>query len=226
MYMFSSNEVRRSWCRVLAAGLFAASTLSGCVAFVPYLQPDAQARGDGPKKVCPISGFTPGIPGPDGDAPVSHSQPPAQDQRRSRTEASVQRLISQLADKEPAVRTGAATDLGSFGAAAESAVEPLAKAVRQDPSEWVRRAAVKSLAKIGTPGVVEPLRLALNDRNKWVAHSATNALRKLGYRDSSVLASRSRLARPNEPASLPPIESVAPVSSPVFEVRGDSVKKL
>ncbi len=91
----------------------------------------------------------------------------------------VDSLISQLGHSNDVVRTHAATDLGMLGSKAQRAVVPLSNALERDSSKWVRRAAVKALAKIGTPDVLGPLTLALHDSNKYVAHSAKQALRRL-----------------------------------------------
>ena len=94
-------------------------------------------------------------------------------------ETQVQRLVKQLQAETDVARTHAASDLGTLGLTARKAVVPLAYVLRHDESKWVRRAAAKSLGKIGTPEVVEPLRRATQDRDKWVAHSARNALTKV-----------------------------------------------
>jgi HEAT repeat protein len=93
--------------------------------------------------------------------------------------ARVDSLISQLKHEDDVVRTHAATDLGMMGSKAQRAVKPLYSVLERDESKWVRRAAVKALAKIGTPEVLAPLTFALSDSNKYVVHSAKRALKKL-----------------------------------------------
>lgn len=176
--------------------LAAAAYLSGCVALVPFIEPDAQARGEIErleKASCPVemakhpqilffapeptarrvprgsritltTGATRAVPRPN----VSGA-------------AKLKLLVEQLHSGDPVVRTHAATDLGMMGRSATSAIDDLARAVRHDQSKWVRRAAVKSLGKIGTNAAQAPLRDALRDSNKWVAHSAERALRRLSY---------------------------------------------
>ena len=91
----------------------------------------------------------------------------------------VEMLVKQLRSGSEVARTHAATDLGRLGKSAKSAVSDLSNSLRYDESKWVRRAAVKSLAKISGDSVVAPLKFALNDNNPWVVHSAKNALRKV-----------------------------------------------
>jgi hypothetical protein len=107
--------------------------------------------------------------------PCSKAQPKKASNRR------VKLLIHQLKHQDAAARTNAATDLGQLGPKAESAVGPLVHALHYDESKWVRRAAAKSLPKISrNPTVYTALQRATKDSNKWVAHSASRALGRMG----------------------------------------------
>ena len=100
----------------------------------------------------------------------------------SREELSARRLsilVQQLRDRSDVVRTHAASDLGRLGRYAAPAVKSLAYVLENDSSKWARRAAARSLGKIGEPSAVQPLVRALRDDNKWVAHSAERALNKI-----------------------------------------------
>lgn len=96
--------------------------------------------------------------------------------RASRSDDLYVRLINQLKSGNAAERTCAATDLAQMRGRRDESIRHLSYALRNDQSKWVRRAAAKSLGKIGTSAVIAPLTAALRDRDKWVAHSAANAL--------------------------------------------------
>jgi HEAT repeat protein len=100
---------------------------------------------------------------------------------RTSKQRKLEQLMVQLRNSDAAVRTNAATDIGALGSFASPAIGPLANAARYDESKWVRRASVKSLAKISSePRVVQTLTAASHDSDKWVAHSAQKALHKMG----------------------------------------------
>ncbi|MCC6220554.1 MAG: HEAT repeat domain-containing protein [Deltaproteobacteria bacterium] len=88
----------------------------------------------------------------------------------------IAKYMKELHDKDAAVRTRAASSLGSLGAKAKKAV-PLLIASLDDESKHVRRASAKSLGKIHSPEAVSPLIRTLRDRDWFVAHSAANALK-------------------------------------------------
>lgn len=91
------------------------------------------------------------------------------------------RLVRQLQSGNAAERTCAATDLGSLRLNRSELFTYLAFALRNDESKWVRRAAAKSLGKLGLAKAIAPLTEALKDSDHWVAHSAANALRLLNH---------------------------------------------
>lgn len=161
--------------------------LSGCILLLPVIernQAAEAARGQTAKKP---GTFDTGIPleqqalgsiDREAQAFVAlHSTRPAT--RPLRAEQRLARLLTQLRQGSEVARTHAATDIGMMGLGAKTAVDELSYAVRYDNSKWVRRSAVKSLAKISGPEVVAPLEHALQDRDRYVAHSAKNALRKV-----------------------------------------------
>ena len=95
----------------------------------------------------------------------------------------VDRLIDNLTrGSNDVVRTHAATDLGQSGDSSTRVLNALSSAMRNDSSKWVRRAAVKSLEKVGGSRAIPYLQQATRDRNKWVAHSAQKALNRLKWR--------------------------------------------
>ncbi len=239
----------------LSAGLIAgasvtlAGTLSGCVAFVPLIEPDYQPKqglfGPVATETCPVTGEqlsaqpasqdsaswmgrtrktpTQNLDIDEAEAFVAAHVPSKPRARADKRKVKLSKLIRQLKADTAVARTHAASDIGFMGPYAVHAVGPLAFALRHDDSKWVRRAAAKSLGKIGSEEVVAPLRRALNDRNKWVAHSAGNALRrverKLGYSRQQL-----RRTRPNGSYSRPDFQR--PGSAPTFKARGNKVQKL
>lgn len=88
-------------------------------------------------------------------------------------------LLAQLQSNDPAARTCAVTDLGFLPTHRAQIVPPLSRAVVHDKSKWVRRAAVKSLAKIAPREAIPLLEVALRDSDRWVQHSAARALAQL-----------------------------------------------
>ena len=102
--------------------------------------------------------------------------------REAASAAHYARLLEQLRSTNAAQRTCAATDLGRIDGRRNETVAHLSFILKNDSSKWVRRAAAKSLGRIGTREVVAPLTAALSDRDKWVAHSAANALQQVRRR--------------------------------------------
>lgn len=62
----------------------------------------------------------------------------------------------------------------------KKAIETIAKALVNDPSEDVRLSSIDALLEIGDKSVAEPLSLALKDRDPWVRESAVEALGEVG----------------------------------------------
>jgi hypothetical protein len=91
-------------------------------------------------------------------------------------------LIENLYSSKDVVRVHAASDLGALGAAASPAVPTLNSVLIKDPSKWVRRSAAKALARIGDKRGIPALERAGRDRDRYVAHSANRALRRLKRR--------------------------------------------
>jgi hypothetical protein len=60
------------------------------------------------------------------------------------------------------------------------AIEVISKALANDPSEDVRLSAIDALMDIGDKSIVEPLSIALKDRDPWVRESAVEALGEIG----------------------------------------------
>jgi len=62
----------------------------------------------------------------------------------------------------------------------KKAIETIAKALVNDPSEDVRLSSIDALLEIGDKSVAEPLSQALKDRDPWVRESAVEALGEVG----------------------------------------------
>lgn len=173
-----------------------AFSFSGCFLMVPFIESDFKPSSDGHatsyayEKSCAISKdpvvhfFGPTPPGAmiaaKNDAVRSEQISVPRGPRLSKRERKLRLLLSQLQNGDEIVRTHAASDLGMMGRHARSAVDELARALRFDSSKWVRRAAARSLGKIGSPQGIPALQRAVqNDRNKYVAHSAQRSLQRL-----------------------------------------------
>ncbi len=90
-------------------------------------------------------------------------------------------LTQDLKDKDEAVRSYAARELGKVsGGQAKEAVHALTEALK-DTSAYVRQAAVKSLAAHGTNArdAVPALQKALKDSDEGVRLEAQDALKKI-----------------------------------------------
>ena len=78
-------------------------------------------------------------------------------------EPAVAEWVERLGDPDPDVRRAAAVSLRRLGPGAAPAVPALARALRDDPDEWVCDAAAKALSEVGAPAVpalIEALREA------------------------------------------------------------------
>jgi len=62
----------------------------------------------------------------------------------------------------------------------KKAIETIAKALVNDPSEDVRLSSIDALLEIGDKSIAEPLSQALKDRDPWVRESAVEALGEVG----------------------------------------------
>jgi HEAT repeat protein len=90
-------------------------------------------------------------------------------------------LIQDLKDKDEAVRSYAARELGKAGGAqAKEAVQALTEALK-DSSSYVRQAAAKSLGTHGASArdAVPALQKALKDSDEGVRLEAQDALKKI-----------------------------------------------
>ena len=149
--------------------------LQGCLVLLPFTEPDELARKEiiQPEACTETHAFEPVVV--KRFSPLAPEKAFPKDIRMRRLE----KLVHQLSSSSDVQRTHAATDIGLMGAYAEPAIPNLSEALLTDESKWVRRTAAKSLAKIGSPRGIPPLKQALNDRDKYVAHSAERALKKL-----------------------------------------------
>ena len=173
--------------RLLGLGLLT-SALSGCVVFVPLIESDFKAEDrvvvagvfeyENPELVpAALKQFDEYSEAQSFVAAHRTRPEPTRPTPEMIRNARLARLINKLSADTAVSRTHAASDIGVLGSSARSAINPLARVLATDENKWVRRAAAKSLGKIGTQNVIEPLTKACSDKDKWVAHSAKNALR-------------------------------------------------
>ncbi len=143
--------------------------LNSCI-LAPFTNPDEQARGER-KKECSYFSCQKN----------AHSKypPNKSQQNKNFTGDKISLLIQSLDSESDVVRTHASTDLGNLGSLAIKAVPKLETLAKNDPSKWVRRSAVKSLLKIGSPSSYPILNnISKNDSNQYVRESAMNAVSK------------------------------------------------
>jgi len=145
--------------RVLLQIIFL-SSLSGCVAVVPFVEPDAQAQGAKPCNSCRAS--------------LRYREA-----KGAVKEDRYEKLLKQLKGSSEVNRAHAAYWLGEMRANALKASPHLVTAL-SDRSNWVRRAAAKALGKIGDDKSLPALKAARNDRDKFVADSAKLAVKNFG----------------------------------------------
>ena len=145
-------------------------SISGCV-IAPENQPEAIVVSTVQSAPAPVPARPKRIP------LGSNRRVPTVRERRS--DGLFQILVIRLHSSDPAERTCAATDMGTLLRPPSELIPPLVQALKHDQSKWVRRAAAKSLGKIGSRAAIQPLTEALNDKDQWVVHSAANALRSL-----------------------------------------------
>ena len=169
--------------------------LNACVVLVPFIESDLPPNAAGTstsyayKEACalskdPIVHFF--APSPVGSLAAVKQEgmavrgPQTGYQKVSKKERRFQRLVHQLKNGDEVVRTAAASDLGMMGSYARPAVSELSYALQHDRSKWVRRAAARSLGKIGSKDGIPALQHAVRrDANKYVAHSAERSLRRI-----------------------------------------------
>jgi len=154
---------------ILLLGFFVA----GCAPlYIPHLEESARSK---VKEVNTVRSY---VPRRSEFVSIHPSEP---DRIVAPFRRSVHHLRKFLFHQDAAVRTHAATYLGGLGHRARHAIPELGHALRRDNSPWVRRAAAKSLGKIGGQRAREELRYALNDGDKWVVHSVRRSLNRLGH---------------------------------------------
>lgn len=144
---------------LLAAGVL----FQGCVVFVPLIEEDPfSTQVEVPSSPLPSSSYRRTVK-------VSRTLRPSK----------VDKLIRSLQTGDSAARTNAATTLSYMQPIESRAVDALIQAL-SDTSKNVRRAAVKALGRLKAKRAVPHLAVALRDRDKYVAHSAKGALKKIG----------------------------------------------
>ncbi|MBE7445330.1 MAG: HEAT repeat domain-containing protein [Planctomycetia bacterium] len=83
-----------------------------------------------------------------------------------------------LENEDPGKREDAIIALGE--SKDKKAIEVISKALANDPTEDVRLSAIDALLDIGDTSIVDPLSIALKDRDPWVRESAVEALGEIG----------------------------------------------
>ncbi|MFN8390029.1 MAG: HEAT repeat domain-containing protein [Bdellovibrionota bacterium] len=159
---------------------------TGCAVLIPFVEPKSQVPAVETDELfdpeIPLQAFI-NVPSPVAQAVGTRELPPLANNlaitpARAKSDVLYRQLIEQLKSPDAAKRTCAATELASLNRKRSDLIPHLVRALRYDQSKWVRRAAAKSLGKIGSKDVIQPLMQAQNDRDKWVAHTATNALQQ------------------------------------------------
>lgn len=123
-----------------------------------------------------------------------------------RTPLAAQVLTAGLADDDAAVRIACCQALGERREA--GALEPVAKALRDDPDFDVRVAATTALGRIGGAGATRALVPALEDRNPAMQFAALNAVEDLsgqrfeGDVNACLAYAKSGQAPPERPTSV------------------------
>jgi hypothetical protein len=145
--------------RVLILALILSAT-SGCVAVVPFVQPDSQAQGISSCISCRAS--------------LRYREA-----KFAVKESRYEKLLNQLQTSSDVNKVHAAYWLGEMRGDAVRATPHLVKALSEN-NNWVRRAAAKALGKIGDPRSLPALKAARNDRDKFVSESAKLAVKSFG----------------------------------------------
>ena len=174
--------------------------LNGCFLAVPYIETDRQAR---ECKVCNQTASVTSLTDRSETEPrlIARKGP-------LRRGAGFSELTDKLVNGNEIERTHAAFELGEDGQKASGALPLLSNAIRYDRSSWVRRAAVKAVEKIDPAAAQKILPTALGDSDRWVVHSARNALRRLRAGSSRLALSPgdSHRAQLSPKATLPPVK--------------------
>lgn len=83
-----------------------------------------------------------------------------------------------LENEDPGKREDAIIALGE--SKDPGAIEIISKVLANDPNEDMRLSAIDALLDIGDKSIVEPLSIALRDRDPWIRESAVEALGEVG----------------------------------------------
>lgn len=111
--------------------------------------------------------------------PPKPVQPVAKKDKPKKEKPSFEDLVKDALENEDAgKREDAIIALGE--SKDKKAIETIAKALANDPSEDVRLSSIDALLEIGDKSIAEPLSLALKDRDPWVRESAVEALGEVG----------------------------------------------
>lgn len=121
-----------------------------------------KVKNDPPKKTTPKPGM-----------PVAKKEKPKKEK------PSFESLVKDaLENEDPGKREDAITALGE--SKDPRAIEIISKALTNDPTEDVRLSAIDALLDMGDKSIVDPLSIALKDRDPWVRESAVEALGEVG----------------------------------------------
>lgn len=138
-------------------------------------------------------------------------------------------IIFDLRDADPAVRSQAATVLGLSGNPV--VVEYLMSTLAFDEDLQVKRSAAIGLGNLGHPSALQPLLMALQSRDDELRTFAAEAIAKIDSDDSVELllialqgspamqiGAMDALARIGDPRALEPLEAMVPSTDAAVEV--------
>jgi len=145
-------------------------SLSGCAVFVPFVEPDEEVKKPSPVREVNCH---------HNSAHKSKFIRQVPQNKFVKRPSRLEQLKQKLNSADSTTRAHAAFWIGEMKNNAHPAIPLLISRLQDDDNAWVRRASAKALGKIGAKEALPALYQAKNDTNKYVAHSATNAITAL-----------------------------------------------